>query len=216
VTPGDAWFLTAGAAWAAFSGFLIADGREVQPLTDRYSWGVSGGLIGIGLATFALTRTPMDEGDAMMAHSGGALGMLAGGALDWLYRGSTQQTPSNGMGYGSAVGLVSAGALATLVTVSPSRVLLIDVGAGGGALLGAAAGSPLIFKSQTEGNTRAWLSATLGGSVVGGLAGWWLTRDSGRASSSWRFGTPSAGVIGASPTRGGSTPVYGVAWSAPF
>jgi len=216
VTTGDAWFLTAGAAWGALSGFFIADGRDVQPLSDRYSWGVGGGLVGVGLATLTLTRNKMDDGDATLAHSGGALGLLAGGAVDWLYHGSTDTTPYTGMGYGSAIGLVGAGLLATQVTVSPSRMLLIDVAAGGGALLGAAAASPLLFQNQTEGNTRGWLSATLAGSVVGGVAGWWLTRDVGHGGTSWHLGTPSAGVIGASPTRSGSTPVYGVAWSAPF
>lgn len=215
VSTGDAWYLSAGTVWGAASGYFIAAGRDVEPSQDRLSWGVGGGLIGLSLATFALTRTGMDDGDATLAHSGGALGMLAGGAVEWLYHGSTETTPYTGMGVGSAVGLLGAGFLATQVTVSPSRMLLIDVAAGGGALIGAAAASPLLFQNQTEGNTRGWLSATLAGTVAGGVAGWWLTRDVARATS-WRLGTPSAGVIGASPTRSGSTPVYGVAWSAPF
>src|ERR1019366_4530472 len=147
------------------SGFLIAAGQDVQPLTDRYSWGVGGGFLGLGLATLALTRTTMDDGDATLTHSGGALGLLLGGTVDWIARGVTTVTPYSGMGYGSAIGLVGAGFLATQVTVSPSRVLLIDLGAGGGALVGAAAASPLIFQdqtifpnpNQTQDKTRGWL-----------------------------------------------------------
>jgi hypothetical protein len=223
VTTGDAWYLAAGAGWAATSGFLIAAGRDVQPLSDRYSWGVGGGFIGIGLATLALTRTTMDDGDATLAHSGGALGLLMGGTLEWLGRGSTTMTPYSGMGYGSAIGLVAAGVLATEVTLSPSRVVLIDLGVGGGALVGAAAASPLIlqdpniFQSPNQGQSkrRGWLAATLGSSLAGGGLAWWLTRnvDRGDKPALAIPGGPSAGVIGSSPTRRGEIPVYGVAWS---
>jgi hypothetical protein len=227
VTLGDAWFLTAGGAWAAGSGFLIAAGHDVQPLDDRYAWGVGSGLAGIALATFALTRTAMDDGDATLAHSGGALGLLLGGATEWLSRGSTTETPYTGMGYGSAIGLVASGLLATQVRISPSRVLLIDVGAGGGSLLGAAAASPLIFQNQTEGNTRGWLSATLAGSVLGGALTWWLTRDMppgpkdavNAPGSGWlagRAGTPTAGIIATTASRNGPVPVLGLGWSGGF
>ncbi|MDP9150559.1 MAG: hypothetical protein M3O36_11550 [Myxococcota bacterium] len=218
VSTGDAWFLAAGGWWSAASAFLIAAGHDVRPLDDRYAWGVGGGLVGLGLATFALTRTTMDEGDAMIAHSGGALGLLLGGASEFLYRGTTTNlTPHTGMGYGTAIGTLAAGILATQATVSPSRVLLIDVGAGGGALLGAAAASPLIFENQTKSNTREWLSAAIGGSVAGGIATWWLTRNLTSASSRARIpGSPSVGIIGTSASRGGSTPAYGVTWGGPF
>ncbi len=219
VTTGDAWFLSAGGWWGAASAFLIGAGHAVQPFDDRYAWGVGGGLAGVSLATFALTRTQMDEGDAMLAHSGGALGMLLGGAGEFLYRGTTTDvTPYAGMGYGTAAGLLAAGALATQVSASPSRVLLIDVGVGGGALLGAAAASPLIFQNATPGNTRGWLSATLAGSVLGGVGAWWLTRDVGAAkAASWLPpGRPVAGVIGTSATKSGGVPVYGVGWGGGF
>jgi hypothetical protein len=217
VTSGDAWVIAAGGLWGAASGFLIAAGRDVEPTNDRYSWGVSGGLVGLSLATLAVTQSTMDDGDATLVHSGSALGLAFGAATQYLYEGSTGSTPYTGMGYGAAIGLVGAGVLSTRVNVSPSRVLLIDLGAGGGALLGAAAGSPLVFNNQTESNTRWWLGATVGGALLGGGLAYWLTRDVTPAPHALlRWGTPSAGVIATTPTRTGTTPVYGISWSGPF
>ena len=214
ITTGDAWFLSAGAQWGATSAFLIAAGNQLQPFDDRYAWGVGGGLIGVTLATFALTRSTMDDGDAMLAHSGGALGLLVGGATQLLYKGKTpaELTPYRGMGYGTAAGLLAAGALATRVTTSPSRVLLVDVGVGGGALLGAAAASPLIFKNVNEAGTRGWLTATLGGAVLGGALAWYFTRDAAPRVAWLPPGLPSAGVLGTSVSPAGNKPIYGIAW----
>ncbi len=217
VSTGDAWFLSAGAWWGAGAGVLIANGRHVQPLGDRYTWGVGSGLAGLGLATFALTRGKVDEGDAVLAHSGGALGMFLGGLTELAYRGSVDNTPYTGGGYGSAIGLLAAGALATQVSASPSRLLLVDVGVGVGALAGAAGASPLLFGEQNEGRTRAFLAATLGGSVVGGGLTWLITRDA-KPTRTTRLpiGMPTAGVIGQSATPGGSVPAYGFGFRGGF
>ena len=214
VTTGDAWYLAAGGWWGAASAFLLAAGAQVQPFQDRYAIGAGGGLVGVTLATVALTRGQMDDGDAMLTHSGGALGLLLGGASELLYLGKTTAdvTPYTGMGVGTAIGVLAAGALATRVSTSPSRVLLIDLGVGGGALLGAAAASPLIFQNATADHTRGWLSATLAGSVLGGVAAYWLTRGGEARPAAWIRGAPTAGVIGSSQTPGGSTPIYGVGW----
>ena len=223
VTTGDAWYLSAGTWWGAAAGLLISAGYGLKPPEDRFAWGAGGGLMGAGLATFALTRTTMDEGDAMLAHSGGAIGLVLGGATELLIRGDTlsavsgNNPPFAGAGYGTAIGLVAAGVLATQVTVSPSRVLLIDLGVGGGALLGAAIGSPLIFRDITEPRTRAWLATSIGCSLAGGVAAWWLTRESAPAKrTTWLYGTPSVGVLGASETPRGPAPIYGVSWSGAF
>jgi hypothetical protein len=222
ITTGDAWYLSAGAWWGAGAGFLIAAGRHVQPLDDRYTVGIAGGLLGASLATatLALTRQSMDDGDAILTHSGAAYGLLMGGAAELLYRGQStmQVTPYTGSGYGAAIGLLGAGALATRIKISPSRLLLIDLGVGGGALVGAAIASPLIFQNATPTNTRGWLTATMVGSVAGGVATWWLTRDTMpiRASSFLPPGSPTAGVIGETATVRGSIPVYGVGWAGPM
>jgi hypothetical protein len=217
VTTGNAWFLSAGAWWGAASGIFIANGRHV-PLTERYAWGVGGGLFGLGLATVALVKNKMDDGDAMIAHSGGGVGLLWGALGELIYRGTTTGvTPYTGMGYGSAIGLVAAGVLATRVTVPPGRVLLIDAGVGIGALAGAALASPLIFENITEGKNRGFLTATLGGSIAGGVVSLILTRKMSAPSTTSRVpGSPYAGVIGASATPEGAVPAYGIGWRGGF
>jgi hypothetical protein len=219
VSTGDAWLLSAGAWWGAGAAVLIANGRHVQPMSDRYAWGIGGGLAGLGLGTFALTRGTMDEGDAMLVHSGAALGLALGGLGELAYRGTIDQvTPYTGSGYGTAIGLVGAGALAALVQVSPSRVLLLDLGAGIGGLAGAAAASPLLFGDTTEGRNRGFLAATLSGAIAGTTIAWFITRTphstpapapAPAAPSALRL-VPTGGVIGASATPEGSVPAYGI------
>jgi hypothetical protein len=176
VSTGAAWSLAGGAWWGTASGILIANGRHVQPLTDRYAWGVGGGLLGLGLTTFALTRSKFDEGDAVLVNSGAGIGLGLGALANFLYTGDLDKTPYTGAGYGTAIGLVAGGTLATFLQVSPSRVLLIDLGAGLGAAAGAAAGSPLVFEEVTPGKTRGFVIATASGTLLGGAVAWWFTR----------------------------------------
>jgi hypothetical protein len=219
LSSGDAWFVAAGAWWGAGAGILVATGQGA-PSNLQLAYGVGSGLGGIALATVALTRSRMDEGDALLAHSGGAFGMFVGGLVDLAYQGKTNVTPYVGGGYGAAIGVIGAGALATAVQVSPSRVLLIDTGAALGALAGAAAGSPLVFENVTDTKNRLFLATTLGGTLVGGALGWWLTRDAkpktNGSASVLQFGEPIAGVIGTSQTPTGSVPAYGIGWGGSF
>lgn len=212
IGTGDAWTLAGGGWWGTASGILIANGRHVSPLTDRYAWGVGGGLIGLSLATFSLTRGHADEGDAVLVHSGAAIGLGLGALADFYYAGDIEnRTPYTGAGYGAAVGLVAAGTLATFVQVSPSRVMLVDLGAGLGAAAGAAAGSPLIFEELTPGKTRGFLAATAGGTLLGGGIAWFLTRErrSAEKTSTTRV-VPFGGTIGESATKNGAVPAYGI------
>lgn len=214
VGTGDAWTLAGGAWWGAAAGILIANGRKVQPLTDRYAWGVGGGLVGLGLATFSLARHKADEGDAVLVHSGAGLGLGLGALADYFYRGNLDHTPYTGAGFGSAIGLLGGGALATFTHVSPSRILLIDLGAGLGAAAGAALGSPLVFEDVTRDKTRGFVAATFGGSLVGGAVAWWFTHTTRVATTpppatSLRV-TPYGGTVGSSPTRDGAVPAYGL------
>ncbi len=213
VGTGDAWTLAGGAWWGAAAGIFIANSQRVA-LTDRYAWGVGGGLIGLGLATFSLTRGKADEGDAVLVHSGAGLGLALGGLADLFYHGTLERTPYTGLGYGTAIGLVGGGALAVFTQVSPSRVLLIDLGAGLGAAAGAAVGSPLVFESVTEEKARGFVAATFGGALLGGATAWWLTRHASssraRPDRATFRATPYGGAVGATPTRDGAVPAWGV------
>jgi hypothetical protein len=214
VGTGHAWYLAAGAWWGAASGIFIANGVPITPLSDRYAWGVGGGLAGITLATVGLSRGRIDEGSAALTHSGAALGLFVGGLAELASVGSTTApTPYTGMGYGTAIGLLGAGTLATFVQTTPSRVFLVDLGAGLGALAGAAAASPFLFGNVTEGNTRAFLGATFAGTLAGGAVAFFATRERTRtppkAPAALRL-LPTAGVITTSATPNGPVPAYGI------
>jgi len=214
IGTGDAWTLAGSAWWGAAAGVFLANGRHVQPLTDRYAWGVGGGLIGLSLATFSLTRAAADEGDAVLVNSGAALGLGLGALGDFFYNGDVEKrTPYTGAGVGTTVGLLAAGTLATFVQVSPSRVLLVDLGAGLGAATGAAIASPLVFENVTEAKTRGFVVATAGGTLLGGGIAWFLTRENTAVEhKKAAFGPhfePFGGVMGASQTREGNVPAYG-------
>ncbi len=212
IGTGDAWTLAGSAWWGSSAGILIANGQHVRPLTDRYAWGVGGGLIGLSLATFSLTRGHADEGDAVLVNSGAALGLGLGALSDFFYEGDIERrTPYTGAGIGSAVGLLAGGTLATFTRVSPSRVLLIDLGAGVGAAAGAALASPLVFEDITPDKTRGFVAATAAGTVIGAGIAWLVTRDRTPAPSNAEGNriAPFGGVVGASQTREGTTPAYG-------
>jgi hypothetical protein len=218
VSIGDAWYLAAGAWWGVASGAFIADGVPVLKFGDGYSWGVVGGLSGLTLATVALTRKNVDEGGAALTHSGGALGVVVGGLIEFSYEGSTRSTPFMGAGIGSLVGVLGAGTTALLVPVSASRVLLVDLGAGLGGLAGAAGGSPLLVGGTVTGpRTQGFVAASLGGMLVGGGTAWFLTRDRGKKTAEipWDL-TPITGVIGQSEVWRGHVPAYGIGVAGKF
>lgn len=179
VSVGGAWFLSAGLWWPTSSGLLLAGHHDV-PKEDRYVYGVVSGTAGVALAVAAMNATDITDGDAALAHSGGALGMGLGGLGQLFIDGRTNKTPIGGMGYGAAVGTLGAGVLATQLNLKASRVLLVDLGATLGALTGAAAGSPLLLVDQQESKsrTRAWLGGIFAGTVLGAGIGWWSTRKS--------------------------------------
>ncbi len=176
VSLGDAWFLSAGLWWPASSGLLLAASHDV-PTEDRYVYGVVFGAGGAALATAAVSLTRITEGDAALAHSGGAFGLGLGGLTQLFIEGHTRSTPLGGMGYGAAFGTLGAGVLAVRSNTRASRVLLIDLGATLGAMTGAAAASPLLLVDEEESvaRTRLWLGSIFAGSVLGAGIGWLST-----------------------------------------
>lgn len=186
VGTGDAWFLSSGALWPTAAAHLIYEGRfggasgHPGPEGDRWAFGLVGGTAGVTLATLSLALGDMGSGGAVLAHSGGGLGLALGALSEWLVRGDSREVPFAGMGYGAALGwLAAAGAATTRVYLSPVRVLSIDLGAVLGGLAGAALASPLVFDGPTSTQTRGWVAAIGGGGLVGTGVAAWLTRGVG-------------------------------------
>jgi len=129
---------------------------------------------------------------------------LLGGLTEMAYRGSTDLTPERGMGYGAGIGVVTAGALATQVKVSSSRMLLIDLAASLGALIGAAAASPLLLVDEQQSPTRnrVWLASIAAGTVIGGGIGWLTTRGSSTKDEKSLRTLPYFSMEPANPSRG--------------
>ncbi|MEZ4219541.1 MAG: hypothetical protein R3B13_01340 [Polyangiaceae bacterium] len=211
---GDAWYLSAGAWWPTLSGVLLAESYGVEPAEDRYMYGLLGAAAGVSLATASLSFAGMGEGGATLTHSGGAFGLLLGGATQLAIEGTTESTPTRGMGYGAGAGVVVFGALATKFYISPSRVLLIDLGATLGGLTGAAATSPLVFGDErTEGKNRAFLASVGAGVIAGGTVAYLMTRpgpSKPREPNPTAAVRPWAGMVGETrAASGNSTPAWG-------
>jgi hypothetical protein len=210
VGVGDAWYLSAGVWWPTFGALLI--GHDA-PDKRRFLYGAGAGAAGLVASTTALTFGPISEGGALIAHSGGAFGMVLGGVTDLIFKGRTGVTPTLGAGIGSITGVAITGTLARLIPPQPpSRVLLVDLAAGLGTLTGAAVGSPLIFGDNVSPTrNRLWLSGIALGTFVGAGVGLLTTAPHARGEAKdpphvW----PTAGVIDRVTSADGSTlPVTG-------
>jgi hypothetical protein len=208
----DAWYLSAGMWWPTAAGLMLADAYDVQPVEDRYVYGLVGAASGTALATIAISVGEVGEGSALLTHSGGAWGTVLGGLAHMYWEGTTEVSPTRGMGYGAGIGVLAAGVAATQLELKPSRILLIDLLAGLGGLTGAAVASPLVFGDAIEkAETRGWLASIAGGTLVGAAVGLGITAPSdGSAHSAWHTAAlPYAGLIAPSAAPGLSPPVGG-------
>lgn len=228
VGAGDAWYLVSGAWWPTIAAHLIYEGRFADlpggtALGDeRWTFGLIGSTGGIALATLGLTLRGMSEGGALLAHSGGGLGLVLGGLTELAARGDIYRVPFAGMGYGAGLGWLATAAAATVIDVSPSRVLAIDLGGIVGGLGGAALGSPLLFGEPTSGQQRAWLGITAGGSLLGAGFAWYMTRapkpkpaaPKATAPSKPRasLSVPLPAILGESVAGDRRAPVLGLGW----
>jgi predicted membrane protein len=208
---GDAWYLTAGAVWPLTSGLLLAESYDADD-DSQYMYGLLGATAGLTLATLSVALSDINEGGAVLAHSGGTFGLLLGGVGQLIYEGRTDVTPTRGMGFGTAIGVIAGGALATLWKPPASQVLLIDLGASLGALTGAAAASPVLFvDGEAEAwQNRVWLTSIAAGTAAGSLLGWWLTRGSAAESRALAPRLlPHVGVVGFDDAVRAPRPVLG-------
>jgi hypothetical protein len=175
VSHGDAWFLSAGAWWPAAAALLLGNGYGVKS-ERRYTYSLLAAVGGAGLATTAIAVSGMSEGDAVLAHSGGAFGALFGAMFEMSYRGDPSGPLTRGIGWGAAGGVAALGTVATMVEIPASRVLLLDLSTSLGGLLGAAAASPLLLVDETDPTrTRLWLASATVGAIGGGVIGWFAT-----------------------------------------
>lgn len=177
VGVGDAWFLAAGSVWGGASGVLFSEGYDAKPTDARAIHGLFGSMVGLTLGTVSIAIQDASEGGAALTHSGGAYGLLFGALAQGIVEGHPTGIPSKGMAWGAAGGTLAAGALASWVDLSPSRMLLVDLVAGLGSLTGAAAASPLVFGEQvTAAQNRVWYSSVALGTALGAGVGLWVTR----------------------------------------
>lgn len=181
VGAGDAWYLAAGGWWPAVAGHLIYEGRfgDTPSATEDAPWSLAlvASTTGLTLSTVGLLSRGMGDGGAVLAHSGGALGLLVGGLAEFAESGQADQIPHGGMGYGAMGGWLVASAVAINYHPDLTQMITIDVGILLGGLAGASAGSPLLFDEVNATKTRGWVAATGGGMVVGGALAWWLSLD---------------------------------------
>ena len=115
--PGDAWYLSAGTWWPLLGSLLIA---KDEPDRRKFLYGAGASVGGLALATTSLSFGGVSEGDALVAHSGGAFGTILGGVADLIVKGSTSVTPTLGMGIGAISGVTLTGALARFTPPQPA------------------------------------------------------------------------------------------------
>jgi hypothetical protein len=201
---GDAWYLAAGAWWPAGAGLILADGYGAEP-QYRFAYSLVAAMGGAGLATLGIAGRGMSEGDAVLAHSGGAFGALFGAMAEMGYRGETTGSLKLGLGWGTAVGVLALGTLATQVDLTASRVLLLDLSTSLGGLAGAAAASPLLLVEDSDTTrTRLWLASAGVGAIAGGVIGWMATSSDEPQAALRLPALPYASVL---PDAGGATRV---------
>jgi hypothetical protein len=224
ISAGESWYLAAGVMWPTLAGHLLYQGRfSPRVESDRWVFGLVGGTTGVTLSILGLTLHGMSDGGALLAHSGGSLGLVFGGITEALVRGDISHTPFAGMGYGAGLGWLAAAALATQIRViPPARVLTVDLGALVGGLGGAAIGSPLLLHEPDAARQRGWLAATGGGAIIGATVALIVTRgakkaeDSSKKHASMPPVLPGIEVLGESQIGTLRAPIVGLSLRGPL
>lgn len=210
VTSGSAWTIAAGSWWGVVAGLNWAAGRDVRPVRNRYGYGLAGGLVGTTIAVAWTAAFKFDDGDATLVHSGAALGTFTGAVTDLLVRGTLQESPGTGAGIGAAAGFLGGGIMAAFLQTTAQRVMLVDLGAGLGALGGASLASPLVFRNETPGRTRLFLGSVLAGTAIGGSIAWFATRNTKPDKKASVRVFPTAGAVGTPELPGYGAGIGGI------
>ena len=182
ILAADEWNLSSDSAYAVGIALVAgtaagyAVGSEYSygnPSTSPFAYGVGGGIGGLALGITALAQGAGPD-VAPVVGSGAFLGALTGALSARMIGGALQAPATAGIGEGVAAGLVGATIVAATATPDPNRLVNLDLGAGLGALVGAAAGSPFLLQSTSTTSDRAFLACTMGGAAAGAVLGWWL------------------------------------------
>jgi hypothetical protein len=131
----------------------------------------------LSLGTLAISVADVDQGGALLTHSGAIYGGLFGVLTQRLIEPEIDERPTLGLGAGIGVGTLTAGFLATQLTGLPTeRLVYIDLSAFLGSLTGAAVATPAIVgDSVTETETRIWFGSILTGTIAGAALGYAIT-----------------------------------------
>jgi hypothetical protein len=221
VGQSEAWYLVAGTWWPAVAAHLIHGGRFPDAsAAEAWQFGIIGSAAGVALSSAGLLNGGMNDGGAVLAHSGGAAGLVVGGLTELAITGDTEALPLAGLGYGAVGGWMVASATATLFRPDAVDVLILDLGGLLGGLAGASAASPLLFETPTIGKTRGWVAATGGGLLAGTVtAAFFLPEDSevDEPPAGWRY-VPRPSTVGLGPSVPGevAAPGYGLTWRGPW
>lgn len=221
VGQSEAWYLVAGTWWPAVAAHLIHGGRFPDAsAAEAWQFGLIGSAAGVALSSAGLLNGGMNDGGAVLAHSGGAGGLVIGGLTELAVTGDTETLPLAGLGYGAAGGWLVASASATLFRPRAVDVLILDLGGLLGGLAGASAASPLLFEKPTVDKTRGWVAATGGGLLAGTVTAAFFLPDAATEttpSSGWRF-VPRPSTVGFAPSLPGELGAtgYGLTWRGPW
>ncbi len=188
VSTPEAVYLSGTTLWSTAAALLMTDGTAMgdasRTPTRRHAYGLLGTASGLSLGTLAISVAEIDQGGALLVHSGAVYGGLFGVLTQRLIEAEIDERPTLGLGAGLGAGTVVAGVLATQLTgLPPDRLVYVDLSAFLGGLTGAAVATPVIVGNEvTETETRIWFGSILLGTLAGAGLGYIITEPTSTSS----------------------------------